>query len=180
MKSVFPALFDLTSYHVCTLSFHAPGHAAAWDEDCALRTLRAFARAERNPRLVELVNGARTHGLTVLLDDDTFSLGVGRGSRTWPLAALPAPAQVDWAVLHEAPIALVTGSNGKTTTTRLLAACLRARGERGPVITLICDGGERYRETYYNDAWLASEGFDVAGEQTRLEQIIQSGRWVDA
>jgi hypothetical protein len=28
MKSVFPALFDLTSYHVRTLSFHAPGHAA--------------------------------------------------------------------------------------------------------------------------------------------------------
>jgi len=109
---------------------HAPAHPACRDEDSALHTLRAFARAERNPVLVELVDAARARGLTVLRDDDTLSFGVGSGSRSWSLSALPSPAQIDWTALHNAPIALVTGSNGKTTTTRLLAACLRAHGWR--------------------------------------------------
>ncbi|MEO5626115.1 MAG: Mur ligase family protein [Dokdonella sp.] len=107
---------------------HAPGHPAAWDEDSAVRTLRAYSRSERNPALVELVEAAQARGLTVLIDDDTMSLGVGRGVRVWPLAQLPLPALLDWNALHDAPVALVTGSNGKTTTTRLLAALLRAHG----------------------------------------------------
>jgi len=111
-------------------AFHAPGHAAAWDETSALQTLRAFARAERNPALIELADAARARGLTVLLDDDTLSFGVGHGARAWPLSQLPTPAQIDWNALHDAPIALVTGSNGKTTTTRLLAAFTREHGWR--------------------------------------------------
>lgn len=109
---------------------HAPGHPAAWDGDSALHTLRAYSRSERNPALVELVEAAQARGLTVLIDDDTVSLGVGRGAQVWPLAQLPSPAQLEWQALHDAPIALVTGSNGKTTTTRLLAAFLRAHGCR--------------------------------------------------
>jgi cyanophycin synthetase len=109
---------------------HAPGHPATWDDDGALHTLRAFSRAERNPALSALVHAAQARGLTVLIDEDTISLGVGRGVRSWPLAQLPILASIDWSALHDAPIALVTGSNGKTTTTRLLAAFLRAHGLR--------------------------------------------------
>ena len=111
-------------------AFHAPGHPAAWDEDSALHTLRAFARAERNPPLLALVDAARARGLTVLVDDDTLSVGIGKGARCWPLAQLPAPDAIEWDALHDAPVALVTGSNGKTTTTRLLAAFARAHGAR--------------------------------------------------
>jgi cyanophycin synthetase len=32
-------------------SFHAPGHAASWDEESARRTLLAHSVAERNPTL---------------------------------------------------------------------------------------------------------------------------------
>ncbi|MET0226074.1 MAG: Mur ligase family protein [Dokdonella sp.] len=113
-----------------SLCFHAPGHAAAWDEAAALHTLLAFARAERQPALVALVDAAQSRGLTVLIDDDTLSFGVGAGSRTWPLASLPTLDAIEWRGLREAPIALVTGSNGKTTTTRLLAALTRAHGWR--------------------------------------------------
>ena len=62
------------------------------------------------------------------IDDDTLSIGEGRGSRAWPSGALPAPAAVPWAALQAIPKALVTGSNGKTTSVRLLAAALRAQG----------------------------------------------------
>jgi UDP-N-acetylmuramyl tripeptide synthase len=63
-----------------------------------------------------------------LLDDEALTLGSGVGSRTWPLPSLPSAAQVDWDALHDVPVALVTGSNGKTTTVRVLAAMLRASG----------------------------------------------------
>ena len=111
-------------------TFHAPGHAAAWDEDSAVHTLRALARAERNPELVALAHAAEARGLTVLVDEEALSLGIGSGSRSWSVVQLPVPAEVDWTVLHDAPVALVTGSNGKTTTTRLLAAFTRAQGWR--------------------------------------------------
>jgi UDP-N-acetylmuramyl tripeptide synthase len=35
---------------------------------------------------------------------------------------------VPWAALHDIPTAIVTGSNGKTTTVRLLAGCAQAHG----------------------------------------------------
>ena len=107
---------------------HAPGYPAAWDEDSALHTLRAFASAERRPELRALVQAAEARGLTVLIDDDVFSIGEGTGVRGWPLTQLPAIEAVPWAALHDIPVALVTGSNGKTTTVRLLAAMARAHG----------------------------------------------------
>ena len=107
---------------------HAPGHPAAWDEAVALHTLRAFAAAECRPDLRALVAAAESRGLDVLVDEDALSIGAGTGARTWPLAALPAPGAVPWPALHGIPLALVTGSNGKTTTVRLLAAMARAHG----------------------------------------------------
>jgi UDP-N-acetylmuramyl tripeptide synthase len=107
---------------------HAPGHPAAWDEASALRTLRAFAAAERRPELLALVQAAEARGLTALIDDDVFSIGEGGGARSWSLTQLPAIDAVPWATLHDIPVALVTGSNGKTTTVRLLAAMAQAHG----------------------------------------------------
>jgi len=31
-----------------------------------------------------------------------------------------------------------------------------AAGEEGSLVSLICDSGERYTATYYNDTWLQS------------------------
>ncbi len=109
---------------------HAPGFAASWDEASAFQTLRLFAAAEARPDLVTLLATAKDRGLPTLLDDDRLTLGLGEGGRTWPRERLPAIADVPWPELHGIPTALVTGSNGKTTTVRLLAALLRAHGLR--------------------------------------------------
>jgi UDP-N-acetylmuramyl tripeptide synthase len=61
-------------------------------------------------------------------DDVVVSLGAGSGSRSWPRDALPTVDAVPWSVLHDVPTALVTGSNGKTTVVRLLAAMAGAAG----------------------------------------------------
>ena len=88
--------------------------------------LGGIAEAEANPKLVELVHTAERRGVDRLLDDDHVTLGLGEGSKTWGTAALPESP--DWSTLHDIPVALVTGTNGKTTTTRLIAAMSRAAG----------------------------------------------------
>ncbi|WP_347261344.1 Mur ligase family protein [Rudaea sp.] len=110
--------------------FHAPAYPAIWDEELALRTLRLAAAGERRPDLVALIDAAHRRDLPVLLDDTELTLGEGTASRSWPLDALPSPAAVEWNSLHAIPVALVTGSNGKTTTTRLVAAISGRAGRR--------------------------------------------------
>ena len=94
----------------------------------ALLRLRRRAAREAQPRLRALIDAAAARGLPWLLDDDILTLGAGRGGHSWPLLELPAPGAVDWAQLHDIPTALVTGTNGKTTVVRLLAACAKAAG----------------------------------------------------
>ena len=53
------------------------------------------------------------------------------------------------------------GSSGTNFAACLrLAEAMRARGETGSIVTLLCDRGERYRETLYDPAWLAERGVD--------------------
>ncbi|MEZ5460533.1 Mur ligase family protein [Dokdonella sp.] len=108
----------------------APGHPHGTDPDSALQMLLRHSAAERRPDLFALIEIASKRGVPVLLDDDCLSIGSGKRSQIWPLAALPHPDTVAWSRLGGIPTALVTGSNGKTTTVRLLAAMLNAHGLR--------------------------------------------------
>ena len=42
-------------------------------------------------------------------------------------------------------------------------------------MSMICDGGERYQDTYYNDDWLQQKGFDLAPYQKQLEEFYATG-----
>lgn len=105
---------------------HAPGHPASWDDELAEHTLRLLALAERNPQAIALMAAARAKHLPDFFDEDGLTLGAGEGGRTWPLDALPDAVPTG---LHDIPTVLVTGSNGKTTTVRLLAALFAASGK---------------------------------------------------
>ncbi|MGN6782596.1 MAG: PLP-dependent cysteine synthase family protein [Marmoricola sp.] len=75
---------------------------------------------------------------------------------------------------------MVGGSTGTAMWGALrLIAEMRARGETGSVVTLLCDGGERYAHTYYDDAWLAERGLDVAPYLATLERFGATGEWVE-
>ena len=57
----------------------------------------------------------------------------------------------------------------------LLIAEMLSRAERGSVVTLICDGGERYAGTYYSDAWVRQQGLELAPHTEALERFLASG-----
>ena len=70
----------------------------------------------------------------------------------------------------------VGGSTGTNLCAALeLAHRMHARGERGSLVTLICDGGERYADTCWSDDWLAREGLDVAPHVERLRTLTGAG-----
>jgi len=90
--------------------------------------LRAALAAERNPALVAMREAARHHGVNFLAGEEAVSVGSGTGVRIWPELGIPEPSQVRWPDVHDVPIALVTGSNGKTSVVRLLAAMATEAG----------------------------------------------------
>ncbi|GAA4999893.1 Mur ligase [Pseudoluteimonas lycopersici] len=105
-------------------------HVAHFDDVEALRQLQGLAQAEAKPDLVALIEAARVHDVPAHADDDALSIGEGATSQSWPMSGLPSVDAVPWSRLHAVPKAVVTGSNGKTTTVRLLAAMLKAHGLR--------------------------------------------------
>lgn len=57
-------------------------------------------------------------------------------------------------------------SGGGSTGTNLIGALhliteMRASGESGSVVTLLCDRGDRYGDSVYDDAWVAAQGLDL-------------------
>jgi cysteine synthase A len=52
---------------------------------------------------------------------------------------------------------------------------LRAAGVHGSVVTLLCDGGERYAHTYYDDGWLSGQGIDITPYDRALRDFLATG-----
>lgn len=56
----------------------------------------------------------------------------------------------------------VGASTGTNMWAALLAiAAMQRRGETGSVVTLLCDSGDRYSTTYYNDRWLVERNIEI-------------------
>jgi len=102
--------------------------APVLEEQAALARLKLLAARESRPDLVRLLEAAAARSLPHVLDETLLTLGAGMAGRDFELAALPEPAAVPWSALGDIPTAAVTGSNGKTTTVRLVAACAEAHG----------------------------------------------------
>ncbi len=58
-----------------------------------------------------------------------------------------------------------------------LIARMRDAGETGSVVTLICDSGRRYLDTYYSDDWVSAQGWDLAPHRARMERFLGGGAW---
>ena len=70
----------------------------------------------------------------------------------------------------------VGGSTGTNVWGALgLVGEMLAQGHEGSVVTLICDGGERYAGTYYSDAWVDGEGLDLGPYAEALRTFFERG-----
>jgi cysteine synthase A len=72
---------------------------------------------------------------------------------------------------------------GPSTGTALIAcaelmAAMKSERKEGAVVTLLCDGGERYEGTCYSDDWLASNGLDIRPGIAALDEFWERGVWM--
>ncbi len=69
----------------------------------------------------------------------------------------------------------VGGSTGTNLVATLVAAQrMKDAGERGSLVAILCDAGERYRDTYFDDGWLAAHDLSCERERALV------ARWLDA
>ena len=125
-----------------------------------------------------------------------WSVATGRGSRIEGIGrptveASFQPAVVDRMVrvpdaaslaAMRAASAVLGRRVGGSTGTNLwgafgLIAGMRAAGETGSVVTLLCDAGDRYLETYYSDDWVTARGMDLAPHLSTVERFLATGVW---
>ena len=70
---------------------------------------------------------------------------------------------------------------GASTGTNLfgalqLACEMQQRGEKGSIVTLLCDSGDRYLDTYYNDEWVANNIGDLTPCLAQLSRFEKTGQ----
>lgn len=58
-----------------------------------------------------------------------------------------------------------------------LVAQLRAAGQTGSVVTLLCDSGERYHHTYFSDDWVREQRLDLAPCLATIDRFLTTGGW---
>ena len=122
-------------YAACEMNEWAWAHAEAEifgdalpDLGEATERFRAEIKQESNPPLLRLQKAAARRGALFLSCDDHVSIGAGRYSKSWSVKELPEAGEVPWDELQRIPTAMITGTNGKTTTVRLLRAMVMADG----------------------------------------------------
>ena len=71
---------------------------------------------------------------------------------------------------------------GGSTGTNFYAAVqivaeMAKQGQEGSILTLICDSGDRYLETYYNPQWLNTNGYYINDYVEQLETFYKTAKW---
>jgi len=153
-------------------------------------TIGRFLRYQRHHTRLLVVDPERSAFLQGWRDDDaghttqTGSRIEGIGRQRVEPSFVPTVVDAMMAVPDAASIAAMRWTSrhlgrlvGGSTGTGMWGAVqlirrMREQGERGSVVTLLCDGGERYQGTYYDDGWLAAEGLDPSAYTAELDAFL--------
>jgi cysteine synthase A len=71
----------------------------------------------------------------------------------------------------------VGGSTGTNLVAIARIATQMADAGKGSIVSILCDAGERYGSTYYNDEWLIAQGLLDEAEEERMAAFLASGRY---
>ncbi len=84
-------------------------------------------------------------------------------------------------LVHEVTGRSVGGSTGTNVWGAfVIVAEMLCRGLHGSIVTLICDGGDRYGGTYYSDDWVREQGLELAPYADALALFLRSGALAEA
>jgi len=125
---------------------------------------------------------AWTEGRTDLVGPGSRIEGVGRprversfvpGVIDEMMSVTDAESLAAMAFLQELTGLRAGGSTGTNFYYALqLVARMREAGERGSVVTLMCDSGDRYADTYYSSEWISGRGIDTAPSLEALRALL--------
>ncbi|MCW1250388.1 PLP-dependent cysteine synthase family protein, partial [Acaricomes phytoseiuli] len=94
---------------------------------------------------------------------------------------IPVPDAASIAAMQH--LARLTGlTAGPSTGTNLwgiwqLISRMIASGERGSVVSLLCDRADRYQMSYCDDSWLAAKGLLPGEYRAVIDEFFSTGRW---
>ncbi len=132
----------------------------------------AFYDAWQTGDMATTATGSRIEGIGRPRVEPSFVPAVIDRMIRIPDAASIAAAHV----LSDRLFRRVGGSTGTNFMGVLcIASTLRREGREGALVTLICDSGDRYSATYFNDAWLADQKLDIGGWRRRIESFLDTG-----
>ena len=113
--------------------------------------------------------GSRIEGIGRMRVEPSFQAGVVDRMISLPDAASVAMTRAVEPLLGRR-VGPSTGTN--LWATMQIAHELAGRGETGSIVSLICDSGERYGQTYARDEWLAGHGIEVAAHLDAARRLL--------
>jgi cysteine synthase A len=94
-------------------------------------------------------------------------------------AMVKVPDDLSLAAMHYLAQRLgrrVGGSSGTNLIGALMAAQqMVAAGESGSIVAILCDGGERYETSYYDQDWLKAQGYELSGLMDIVAASVERG-----
>ena len=148
---------------------HATGLAVVDPENSAF-----FPGWHDDDALVTTDVGSRIEGIGRPRYEPSFIAGVVDRMIRVPDAASIAVARAVEPIMGRR----VGASTGTNLWGALKLACeMRAAGEAGSIVTLLCDGGERYRQTYFSDDWVRDQGLDLEPHLQAFRAALATGEW---
>lgn len=131
----------------------------------------AFHQAWRDGTRTGTAAGSRIEGIGRPRVEPSFVPGVIDHMLTVPDATSIAAMRL----LEECTGRRVGPSTGTSFAGVLeIAAGMLDRGEHGSIVTLVCDGGDRYTTTHWDDSWVRAQGWEIGPELDRMRAQVRN------
>lgn len=95
---------------------------------------------------------------------------------------IQVPNVASYAALHFLQAVMGRRCGGSTGTNLFgvftLMDEMQRNNQGGSVVTLICDDGNRYDDTYYNTDWLRDKGFDIKPWVDAYARFYEHAQWI--
>lgn len=134
----------------------------------------AFYEAWRTGDMTVTAAGSRIEGIGRPRVEPSFITGAIDHMIQVPDAASIAAAHV----LSERLFRQIGGSTGTNFFGLCwIAAHMMHNGQEGSIVTLICDSGQRYADTFYNPSWLEDNNIDINPYKKMLNSFLDHGEF---